>query len=49
MKSSLFNVLGSHTNQGEGGEWGDFGTASAVVAEVKEKKKLVKKNTETWL
>ena len=49
MKSSLFNVLGSHTNQGEGGEWGDFGTASEVVAEVKEKKKLVKKKTETWL
>ena len=35
MKSNLFNVLGSKTTQGEEGDWGDFGTAPAVVDEVK--------------
>ena len=35
MKSNLFNVLGSKTTQGKEGDWDDFGTASAVVDEVK--------------
>jgi hypothetical protein len=35
MKSNLLNVLGSKTTQGEEGDWGDFGTAPAVVDEVK--------------